>query len=528
MEAGDAAQDRFLLAICPQCHEPLYPQREHAGKKVRCPSCGAAVPVPHEEPPPEPTGDEYSVGDADYRAQRVTYIKLSCPTCRTLMYAEPSRVGTEMTCPDCGVKVLVKPAEEAKHRQRSAEEIGEYRVGGFEQPVAGQQDDFLVVCPTCAARLHPSRRLAGKRVKCPDCGKPVAVPAPPEKKVKAAKEEVHSYAMETEQTERRSVDDYIGFACPQCGTRLTAAREQVGKRLRCPDCRRIAVVPAANERPKVRLPEATTDRTAAEDFVPAPELRPPVEPEAITHRVPTAELPQWTFFSGVFNFPWRGEALARWAMIAMGLAVSGEVATAGLLISGVAGGGMNLIAGFSLAFFAMVAFWTSLWTYSYAAGCMLAVMQDTSSGSDEVLSWPEGDWREWMWPMLHVGYVLVVAITIGSGVGWLMSLAMPWGGALGGIASFVLFPIFLVSSMEANSAVVILTRPVLGSLVSLWWGWLVVLGLAAAMLGGLAAIVWIASAVSWFAAPLVAAPALAAMLLIYARLLGRLAWRVTT
>src|SRR5687767_12965704 len=60
MEAGDAAQDRFLLAICPQCHEPLYPRRELAGKTAPCPACGATVPVPHEEPLPEPTGDEYS------------------------------------------------------------------------------------------------------------------------------------------------------------------------------------------------------------------------------------------------------------------------------------------------------------------------------------------------------------------------------------------------------------------------------------------------------------------------------------
>jgi DNA-directed RNA polymerase subunit M/transcription elongation factor TFIIS len=528
MDPGDAAQDRYLLAICSQCHEPLYPRREDAGGVVSCPACGAKVTVPHEEPLPEPTGDEYAVGDADYRARRVTYIKLACPTCRTLLYAEPSRVGSEMTCPDCGVKVLVRPQRPSAARQRTAEEIGDYRVGGAEQPGEQQEPDhLLVVCPTCQARLHPSRRHIGKRVKCPDCGRPVVVTAPQERAIKSPEQPSGTYGLETPQTQRRTIDDYIGFACPQCGTRLTAAKQHAGKRMRCPDCRRAVTIPQAQQLRKERTPEMAEDRAAAEDFTAAPALRAPVEPQAIEHRIPPAQRPEWLYFSGVFSFPWHGEALSRWGLMSLGMAISGEVATAGLLISGVAGGGMNLIAGFSLAFFAMVVFWTSLWTYSYSAGCMLAVMQDTSSGSQEVLSWPEGDWREWIWPMLHVGYVLTVAATAGYAIGWVASLVAPSGSIIGAAASFVLFPIFLVSSLEANSALVILTRPVLASLVSQWWGWLTVLALAAAMVCGWITLVWIVSQVSWFIVPLAAGPALAAMLLIYARLLGRLAWSVT-
>src|SRR5690606_10278103 len=146
----------------------------------------------------------------------------------------------------------------------------------------------------------------GKRVKCPDCGKPLVVPAPPERTSKAAAAPISSYNLETPESVRRDINDFVAFACPRCGTKLTAAREHAGKRMRCPDCRQPALIPGADPRGVRHLTEIAKDYSTANDFLPPPELRAPVEPDAIEHRVPMAKLPRWTFFSGVFTFPWRG------------------------------------------------------------------------------------------------------------------------------------------------------------------------------------------------------------------------------
>jgi hypothetical protein len=39
---------------CPECNKPLKVKEELAGKKVKCPGCGKAVPVPVPEVEPEP------------------------------------------------------------------------------------------------------------------------------------------------------------------------------------------------------------------------------------------------------------------------------------------------------------------------------------------------------------------------------------------------------------------------------------------------------------------------------------------
>src|SRR5687768_12342051 len=132
MESSEASQDRFLLVICPGCKEPLYPPREQAGTKIACPSCGQQVPVPKpqlsEEPHPQAAPKEYGIHDSDYVARPVEYIKLACPTCRTLLYAEPEREGQKITRPDCYTKVKVRRSQQHTSRKPEPAKIGGYQV----------------------------------------------------------------------------------------------------------------------------------------------------------------------------------------------------------------------------------------------------------------------------------------------------------------------------------------------------------------------------------------------------------------
>ena len=179
-----------------------------------------------------------------------------------------------------------------------------------------------------------------------------------------------------------------------------------------------------------------------------------------------------------------------------------------------------------MAFFGMAVLWLSIWSFSFAAHCMLAIVEETSAGADQILSWPESDWREWMWHFLHVGYVLAVSISLGFVLGQLAGLWLPQGGWVWPLAVFLLFPILLLSSVDANSPFVPLSRRVRRSLIRVGWAWLIVYVLSGLLWAALLGALWGLAELHEFLAPVLGAPLLAAALLIYARLLGRLAWRV--
>jgi hypothetical protein len=93
---------------------------------------------------------------------------------------------------------------------------------------------------------------------------------------------------------------------------------------------------------------------------------------------------------------------------------------------------------------------------------------------------------------------------------------------------FVLYPIALLSALEANSIWVPLTVPVLLSLLRWWWAWLTFYLLAGLLAAGLATVFLFSMASSLDLLQLLLGPLVAAAALIYFRLLGRLAWRMTT
>lgn len=81
-------------------------------------------------------------------------------------------------------------------------------------------------CPTCGKRLRVAAGkgdMAGRRIRCPGCGKVSDAPA--------ARLPVPPLA-----------NDRIVVTCP-CGKRLAAPPEAAGKQVRCPDCGATIPVP---------------------------------------------------------------------------------------------------------------------------------------------------------------------------------------------------------------------------------------------------------------------------------------------
>jgi hypothetical protein len=161
---------------------------------------------------------------------------------------------------------------------------------------------------------------------------------------------------------------------------------------------------------------------------------------------------------------------------------------------------------------------------------LLTVLQDTAIGRDAIESWPEGFFVDWIADGLFV--VVPLSLSFLPGV-LLAQLALCAGttrelytetvAVCGVLSAFVAFPFLMLSSLEAGSAFVPVSRRIRRSFSLLPRGWLMFYFLSGGMaVAGLAAATFAFS--SRLVVSLVSMVMLAAILMLYFRLLGRLAW----
>jgi hypothetical protein len=171
--------------------------------------------------------------------------------------------------------------------------------------------------------------------------------------------------------------------------------------------------------------------------------------------------------------------------------------------------------------FALAALWTLAFALSFASAWCLAVIEQTSLGYDTIEEWPMMDWRERFCTFPTTLGMLGVALAIGGGIQALGIAPSPYAMLT---VAFFLYPVLLLSALENGSPLSPLSRVIRRSLVNVWWAW----GLFYVETGVLL-VVWALAVVPEFpyqpfAVTLFAMPPLAAIFLIYARLLGRLIW----
>jgi DNA-directed RNA polymerase subunit RPC12/RpoP len=398
--------------------------------------------------------------------------------------------------------------------------------------VSKHPDEYItVVCPTCHARVSARWDQAGKRLACPDCGVRIDVPfpQPPAPNSHAQTKPVGEYRVSETGRPARHPDDVITVVCATCHARLVARWDQAGKTKSCPDCGVKIRVPF----PKARPPEPKLDPARFGQYnIGAAEKTLPVEThfldqQAVIYAVPVPPPPRWTFFSGVFQFPWHRDTLPRWLVLSIGLLTWSEFVVGALALSGVGGEGIGGLAVVAIGFMVLPIAWLSIWTGSYVASCLLAIVQDTAAGND-LISWPDETWRDRFWKLLYVSYLIVIASLVGAGVGWLVEWRSGWFWPPLVITAFVLFPIMLLSTLERDSIWFVLSPAILKSLFVVMWGWLMFYSFAVVLSVSAALPVGVGFYFRHpFIAALFAAPLASAMILIYARLLGRLAWKIT-
>ncbi|NLE39619.1 MAG: hypothetical protein GX621_16490 [Pirellulaceae bacterium] len=218
--------------------------------------------------------------------------------------------------------------------------------------------------------------------------------------------------------------------------------------------------------------------------------------------------------SGVFTFPFYLTTLGPWLYISMGLLI-----TAMLLMFWL---GPGMVLGLSSArLIGLPTCAAALLTFSYAAACCLTIVEDTFNGWDVVEEWPDLEWKEWVWSFTCMVTLTLQALLVGLVAELAFGAAVPW---LFPIGTLIAFPFIVLGSLGAEAWVPMAIGRCLLSLRRLWWAWALFYLETTPLIVG-----WfILSAVGLvrllpFTVPFFSAPLLAFVVLVYARLLGRLA-----
>jgi hypothetical protein len=161
---------------------------------------------------------------------------------------------------------------------------------------------------------------------------------------------------------------------------------------------------------------------------------------------------------------------------------------------------------------------------SYVSALYLGIIESTSTGRTEVDSLA-GDWRDWFWTLpATLGMLSIAAF-----VGWFLSLGLPvnvW--FLIAVCALVLYPILQLSSLETGSPFAPLSIPVLKSIGQHPYGWFVFYAVTFA----LANVLWALIKLTWrdppYSTVLIMAPLVCVALLVYAWLLGQLAFLISS
>jgi hypothetical protein len=418
-------------------------------------------------------------------------------------------------------------------------------------------ESLTLMCPVCHERFTVQPEDEPQMTACTFCATPVAVPSLAQARERKAGAQifplptVEEYDLapsalltQTKPARRLTRSDadpvegiapgsLISLECPTCHEFIRARVEATPGRAPCPYCGAMTSVPdrqtaAGWEMKKIEpRPPAEIGEFAAGAPQPTPEFHPGglFDKLAEVRREVAPPPPRWTFFSGVFTFPWRNDAFSRWCYATLGFTA---IAVIGLVVRGIAASFSGIGSGVALAFFSLPMIWIGFFTLSYSAACGIGILESTAAGLDNIEGWPEPNWKEWMGQMLYLGWIGTIPLVVSFGLAKLAELA---GGRVEWILPgvlFFLYPVSLLSALEANSSWAPFTLPILMSLIRWWWGWLMFYLLTGFLAAGLAAIAVLSVATSNDFFLLGLGPLVAAAVFIYFRLLGRLAWRMTT
>jgi len=523
-----------------------------AGTKRRCPRCQFVFQVPTEAEVAKRRRkvEEYGVSEGAQQPppDNRRYVSVKCPLCNTLLKATDDQVGRQLTCPDCETRVVVPPLDVQRQQSDPAapvegyalsEEVDESDTGAR----AADQMYYPVHCPSCDTLMKVTASQVGQEIACPDCRVPMVVPPVAvllQKKSgsgfvpagEAGEYGILEGADQPAADSRLAHQAYIAVDCPICNTLLHFTEDQVGCEEVCPDCGRSLIVPEApmpvrKIDPRIEAGNPYKVSEEEEAIHPAPlfahsrrRVRPGAAGDDGAVVVPTP--PRRPFLSGVFQFPIYRNVWLRW----LGTSLSAAVVL-GLV-------GWTLQTGQSRDFFSLlsaifvlgvVATLAMVWTV-VTLPSLMAILIDTAFGYDRVENWPEGSFGDLIGETLFAIAGVFLSLMPAGCILYALGTTNLWSGPYLPASFGVLFPVVMLSMLETNSPMNPLSPPVWRSISTVWRAWAVFYLETIPLVIGCWYGVQAFLLATFPGRTLPASLLLVAGLMIYFRLLGRLAWKI--
>ena len=374
--------------------------------------------------------------------------------------------------------------------------------------------EIPVVCTVCATRMYAVASQIGKGLQCPDCHTINVVKAPEIKK----KPQPVAAAVGDGYRLKEDPAEIVEFTCTSCHDPIKAKGEYAGRKVRCPNCETVNVVPRPKDAVADGVALQVADGVAANPTKKqiADRIMARAREEMAEHEeeFEPPEIPVQPFFEGVANFPFYGNVMVMWVgfgccMAAMGtlLALSVEMLSSQSFEMGT---GLAL----GLAFGVVFAFTIYVFPAKFSR-----ITESTATGYDKV-EFVADDFFD----RLMVLFLLFNAIGFGSipGISLAAIAGVPKG--LGFISAFGLFPIFFLSMLEAASPFNFFSERIRNSFSVAPGSWVLFYCVTVPMMIG----VFLLFVVMIFSEQIGAAIAVAALpvpiaSVIYFRMLGRLA-----
>jgi DNA-directed RNA polymerase subunit RPC12/RpoP len=469
-----------VKVVCATCGAQFAVSESMAGRCGACTKCGAQITVPSN---PKPSLfdelDEPTSSTPHFRAPQ--YVGVDCRLCQTRLYGTPDQVGKELKCPDCGTLTTLRPPGPVERKRPEAMEGEQYELMDETTPstsaqVASLPQYVALNCIRCDTLIHATLDQVGRMIDCPDCGKKNRVPPPPQRRAAESVLTSDGYDIDpaADPGERPPVvplDTQLmheqQFDATLSADRAAAAR---GKRRRFDDRGR-----------------------------------------------PVA--PRWPLVTGFIPFVLSPEVLFRWLGISFGLALAGLV----LFFAYLAAMSGSYGATAAACFIALGAGLTIVSLAALASNFM-AIVVESSDGAERIQTWSTQitDW----FPDLRFP---AAAILFSLLPGWLVSQFAASDQTQVWIcisaSMFIAFPIMSLAQLHNDSPLDVLSPKLLSTILRCPISW-AVFYIESALLG-----VLFMAAANFFAkrSPLEMLglfPVIVAVAFLYARLLGRLGWRL--
>ena len=390
--------------------------------------------------------------------------------------------------------------------------------------------EIPVTCTLCGTRVHvPSERI-GKTYRCPDCHSINEVKAPVKEVKKGPQlddDEGYSLAEGVDQPAQKQVDR-ISVICTTCHELLHAQAGDVGKKIKCPVCSSLTTVP----RPRVKkdhfqVPDVSDmtldDETSLENAQTknlADQMMDAARQAVAEREAEEDQPPKRPFVEGVVNYPIYPEIIPIW--IGIGIAVMGIVVLIWMISALMATGSLMMV---GAAFVSCVLSVCFLGFNMMFCPALLYIIENASVARDRIHDWPRSDIFDRFYSFLFVTFAIVFSSLPGMSVALaLSSLGVPY--AMGMLGTVITFPLVMLSMLESNSMFGVISAAIWRSLSVTFASWVQFWIATALLIGGAVGIGWGIWRFNPMASIVVGALVGGIVMVVYCRLLGRLAWVV--